>query len=578
MIMQKLTKPKQTSKGIALVIVIIFMLILTLTSITFLLMSQTETKNTALDEAYVSAFYLAEAGAERAIWELKQDINWQPTCSENNPIMVKNGSYWIERKELGSRDSPNGTITTIRIIATGRGGKKGMLKMGSGMRRIEIEVDLSGAGSLSDVFDYVYFLNNWGWWFWGGGDNSNGTAREWSRGEMRSNGRFDFQPVSWANRTKPPRIDDDIYAHFQVDMHGYPVRGVGGTITYQHPNSPKSIMPNLQQPDFYKNLAKEEDGKVYGYNYSSGTNTILIDEVHGDSPGEHDSIILIGTSQNPITLNGPVYVQGNVIIKGTITGQGAIYAGRNIYIAGNITYKNPPVGTNGTTPCPFPQTTKNTLTTDDQEVKDWYNRNKGKDVIALAAAENIVLHNYTSSSWYSDTYGLFTMGSEDVGQDGIPDTGDTGENDGEWDILTEDLDGDKTPDMNNYSWKDITTSGGNSKNSDPLNNFDNRPKVGGQPVTHYSAVCNTSGINILNGVYYTQHAMAGRLLNSPIFNGSVISKDEVMVYSGGLLMNYDFRYHRNFRSNPNWPIHLNLPPTDTGSNQVTILSWKEVKL
>lgn len=54
------------------------------------------------------------------------------------------------------------------------------------------------------------------------------------------------------------------------------------------------------------------------------------------------NIVLVGTEDNPIKLNGDLVVEGDVVIKGFVEGRGTIYAGRNVYIAGDIVYKNAP--------------------------------------------------------------------------------------------------------------------------------------------------------------------------------------------------------------------------------------------
>ena len=61
----------------------------------------------------------------------------------------------------------------------------------------------------------------------------------------------------------------------------------------------------------------------------------------GKSPDE-GAVILIGTWDFPITIDGPVVFESDVIIRGFVTGRGTIYSGRNIHIIGDINYKNPP--------------------------------------------------------------------------------------------------------------------------------------------------------------------------------------------------------------------------------------------
>jgi hypothetical protein len=53
-------------------------------------------------------------------------------------------------------------------------------------------------------------------------------------------------------------------------------------------------------------------------------------------------LVIVGTDDYPIRINGPFVADGDVIIKGVVSGQGTIYAGRNIHIVGDIWYGAPP--------------------------------------------------------------------------------------------------------------------------------------------------------------------------------------------------------------------------------------------
>ncbi len=50
------------------------------------------------------------------------------------------------------------------------------------------------------------------------------------------------------------------------------------------------------------------------------------------------SVVLYGTEDSPIEINGPVVIDGDVIISGYVKGAGTIYAGRNIHIIGDLRY------------------------------------------------------------------------------------------------------------------------------------------------------------------------------------------------------------------------------------------------
>lgn len=97
------------------------------------------------------------------------------------------------------------------------------------------------------------------------------------------------------------------------------------------------------------------------------------------------NLVLIGTPQNPIQIDGDIYVTGDVIIKGTVRGRGAIYAGRNLYIAGNVTYQNPPDGPN--------QGVCQGVT--DPDACSRRNMAAEKDELRLAARGTMVVGDYT---------------------------------------------------------------------------------------------------------------------------------------------------------------------------------------
>ena len=87
---------------------------------------------------------------------------------------------------------------------------------------------------------------------------------------------------------------------------------------------------------------------------------------------EKGSVILIGTWDAPIEINGPVVFPGDVLIRGYVTGRGTIYSGRNIHIIGDIVYKDPPRW-------PLASAEPNT---------------KEKDMLALVSKGSIVIGNY----------------------------------------------------------------------------------------------------------------------------------------------------------------------------------------
>jgi hypothetical protein len=201
----------------------------------------------------------------------------------------------------------------------------------------------------------------------------------------------------------------------------------------------------------------------------------------------------------------------------------------------------------------------------------WVEANKDKDIIGLAATENVIIGDYTSNNWYADWW-LFDMGSEDVGADGIPDTNvwiddpqhpdggywtDPTENDGIFQQHTEDLDGDGEFD-DNYTWQDVQTQV-------HITEFNRLP----QGVNEFSDIA-TNYINKIECIIYTNHACTGRLGHGIKFNGAIVSKDEALIYRDTITLNYDERIHSRYRQDPNWLIDLCLP---VGSKEVKLIPY-----
>jgi len=342
-------------------------------------------------------------------------------------------------------------------------------------------------------------------------------------------------------------VEGNIYAGFEIADGGQGIRGSGGdrdadgNYPHQHPYSDKLDMPNLNDLSYYENIAKTKSGSV------TVDGVTLINNVFGDDPGESGNIVLIGTSSKPIEISGTVVVRGDVVIKGVIKGQGTIYAGRNIYVANDLTYKNAPGS---------PRPSSN----NPDALDNWVNANKDKDLAGFAARENIILGDYTGrtgGSWYASSY-LFNMGDEDVGRDGIPDTHDTGEGNGIFEPQYEDLDADGVKD-NNYGWSNVQTQSS-------IGNFANCPTG----VSNFGDIA-TNSLNKIDGVFYTNHAFAGKIGSGASVNGAIISKDEAIIYSNTFTINYDERIHSRYSSGQNRLIDVGLP----FSKKVDIIRWWE---
>ena len=306
----------------------------------------------------------------------------------------------------------------------------------------------------SKVFNYAYFVNNYGW--------MNGSSIT-INGDMRANGdvsltsstvngfiyaarnpevgatgrvKLTSNPQvknqsgyrsSVINRARPDRGDYDTTGAYDApassgtivapryDSNGNVTSGTVGASSGKplvQADSDPIPMPFVSYLDDYVEYAKEKGGTLecpaVSYTDSIGTTHNLSTKrisahYNGVGPSEKEnladkgSLVLIGTQSNPIKINGPVVVDGDVIIKGYVSGQGTIYAGRNVHIIGDIKYKNAP--------------TWNHPDSNDETVE---NNNASKDMLGLIAKGNIVVGDCSSSSWLGSVQSYINSGSSSV--------------------------------------------------------------------------------------------------------------------------------------------------------------------
>ncbi len=397
----------------------------------------------------------------------------------------------------------------------------------------------------STVFDYEYFLNNWGWW-WGSSIHG--------YGDQRSNWDFDFR--------YNPEVNGHILANGNVESNMVPVDpyAPGGTppftgwagndpLTYCHTGSPRVKMPNL------KNLAVYESGATGTVEINGVT---IVNGVHGDDEAQ-SGIYLEGTAANPIEIDGRVVIRGDAIVKGYITGQGTLYVGGNLYIAGDVIYSNGPSFSS-------PPATMSASAQDSWVASA---KSAGKDLIAFAVRESIFAGQVNSSTWKSgcydaSVYGLKNVGGEtNLGADGIADTPDDG-------IAYLDTDGDGTPDS---AWYDADEDGVVDANFNYANDIQmttaRRDRIARYPVNSsnqlidYNTVASGS-FTRFDGIYYTNHAMASRTSAGPDYlNGSLICRNEAWIFTNRLDFRYDPRVHSRYNQDPNNIIDLGLPVAES---------------
>ena len=470
----------------------------------------------------LQAYYLAEAGIDqvkRGLYDafrqvfpqpLGLDFTWFDTLPDSSKYAlptdatlstVPGGVYTVSITDI---ENPTAERRDITLVCDAQ--------VNNVSRSITAVVSYSLRPS--KVFDYSYFINNFGW-FWGGGITS--------QGDIRSNGNFSFNGN--------PKVNGDIYASVNPDL------GASGDITgnsrndslsfyrdhadstarptnpttddsgyYEYPNGYDGEseryyqeevldMPYLGDLSYYESLAASEGGTI-----TQGTTTIVNNTLDG-------SVVLIGTDDNPIEIDGPVVVTGDVLIKGVVKGQGTIFSGRNTHVIGNITYKNP-----ATWPKPD----------DDPDATD--TANSTKDFLGLATKGNVVVGDYTRNDWQTNVTPYlsppFTQGYETDSTDsslGYDSDGISGN--GYW------FDGDYTA-------------------------FDGGSKTDGTNRKYYESSYDDSYVQSIaeasnqirqvDAVIYTNHAFSGKV-GAFTVNGSIVGRDEAIIYSGSITMNYDVR-------------------------------------
>ncbi len=520
---------------------------------------------------HTKALYCAQAGIERVKTELyngfmehfygasgawtDSSFTWfdgvaNGTGQYSFPVSgtVGDGSYEVTLERVEPLDEDVGRLVILKSVGRVRN------------MTVTLEVGIRYGLARSKVFDYAYFINNYGW-FWGNSITVNGDVRSngdfslrydpkvngdvyagvdpelGSSGDISGTNRWDDLSTYYStasDRARPGNpsapsedangngvldLGEDLNGNGVLDTYTYPSGYDGDSQHYAH-QTPVN-MPYLGDLEFYKTVATTKGGTL-----KIGGSTVINGVYDGN-------LILVGTDANPIEIDGPVVVTGDVLIKGKVKGQGVIYAGRNVHILGNVEYVDPPSW-------PKP----------DYSPADTDTANANKDFLGLAAKGNVIIGDYTDSAWDSPKYYLspyftspYKVDATDAGN-GYVSYYDADGNpwfDGDY----TDYDGGKKEDGSNRryyesSFKDSTVR---------------------QLADSYSQITQ------IDAFIYTNHAMAGRV-GAITFNGGIVARDEAIISSGYIIMNYDVRVKdERFRDKFYLPRDLDLP---------RVWSWKEL--
>jgi hypothetical protein len=171
------------------------------------------------------------------------------------------------------------------------------------------------------------------------------------------------------------------------------IKTYGGTVLDPNPTQ-ELPLPDLGDINRYINLSQNYVNRKQTFadgtpnpNYGQGAYV----EVWNSSQNRYvrlstngvvnGSAVLIGTSNRPIRIHGPVTFTGDVVIKGFVEGQGTLYAARNVHIVGSVRYKNPP-DFRGSDPAAIER------------------QNEKRDILGLAARGSIIMGNVKNFGYY----------------------------------------------------------------------------------------------------------------------------------------------------------------------------------
>lgn len=402
--------------------------------------------------------------------------------------------------------------------------------------------------SPSEAFNFAYFIGSWGWWY---GDEIYGL------GDVHSNGPFTF--AGFRPTIKGGDINSSMYIHnnpmgtitqrtrIRQNQGSVRQQGTGG---YYNPYTSHIEFPNPRHIFSRLDAQGMIDGTV-----TIGGDLVISGKTMPDA-GAHQNVYLEGTTQNPIEVDGIVFVPGDVIIKGKITGQGTIYAGRNIYFASDTTYLDPPTARNTALGMSGPPATGLVANGVDN------------DMVVFSAFDHIVWANVMHNNWqtYVMNWVNNPLNESDenvVGRDGIPNTPD----DGPYDVSGSGTI-DPRPTISDFRFNQ--TLHGDNYWRLPENVTQN---------SHYSQITGSGlqTVRYLDGIFHAGRFIVGGLNQAEIF-GALASRHEAIFYFNNVEFMHDKRLHTRYHE------HLGLQSLNQtlglqGANTAAggLVSWNEVR-
>ncbi|MFA6174659.1 MAG: hypothetical protein WC701_13390, partial [Kiritimatiellales bacterium] len=551
--------------GFVLAAVLLLLLIGSLVAGAFMISARQTLRTVERWENYDNCLLAAKTAMEKRKWTLFNAYN---ASSSGGLEFNWTNAYWIQNN--ASSYGTNGVLSTLATeaddfpyssaqitVTVTNGNVQGDYEggyvyvtnqytatFGGVTRRFEDVVKY--VLSKTAVFENSYFINNYGWF-----ENVDMVVN----GDIRSNFNIKFNAASlvlngnaeagWTNIVNRTPVkwtydkykSDTNHAYFRPGSNYDLILGSTNVfsngynpVTYRSNNVKQLTMPYIGNLEAFRKYAQDNHGTisnnlgcvvdaVYSGTGPSGYSNFVdrLDPWGYENAADRGSIVLRGTPDNPIRINGPVVIDKDVIITGFYTGSGTIYAGRNIHIIGDLKALDPPVWKH---PDTAPNFTNVTLP-----------NNLEKDYMGLCAKGSIVLGDYNDSDFISSIAGYLHPPFTDKYQVSATDS-DIG-------YVSFQSGGTNYFNGNYTNYYGIQAVGKSGTNTTALKYYESSISD-----TNLTTLSPQKYLMQIDAVLYDNHLIAGKLGASgknALINGCVICRDEALSLGGRLYINWDAR-------------------------------------
>lgn len=422
-----------------------------------------------------------------------------------------------------------------------------------------LRVNAGGGGGDVQPFEYAYLLN------------SSGQLRNNMvvNGDIRINGNYKLNPSSIVNGSRyasgqltansPLWSIADYWNSVNTSPSARPtdptgLNNIAWPMGYIADKSKNAFLPAFIIPpiDYISTLSAYTRGRI-----TQNGQPVAINVYDGPGPDKientaDDHCLVLDGSSSPITIQGSVAVKGDLIIRGKVGGQGTIYAGRNVHIVGDLSYVNPPT---------WPKPDANPLQT--------AVINAGKDLLVLAAKGNIVVGNYTTSTWSNRVWSIMADPTRNA-----------------YNVIASDA-------ALGYDSDNISTNGYLFDGRYYANEVNNGRRLSGNgtntvPRKYYessldnatfNALCDPNNVPSINAALLSNHGIVGNLGSSAVggnttLNGAMACHDEAHNFYGVFTINWDIRL--GSQSKERASNYLTSGGTSGVAAVSTTIGWREI--